>query len=123
MRHRVVSPGSSALPEQSPSARGAAHGAGRDGWADVLATMESDTADAEHPTGRAAHAAWAPPADLGALPAMFRSRADRLVRAQQRAIASLEERMLVTGRHLAALDSIPSPRQSGGPAAYLDVTG
>lgn len=88
--------------------------------------MERDVADVEHPTGRAARAAgtgWAPPVGLGALPATFRPRADRLVRAQQRAIATLEERMLVTGRHLAALDSIPSPRRSGGPAAYLDVTG
>lgn len=105
----------------APSAPG--HRAEHDGWADVLATMEREIAESGNPAPHAAHAAWLPPADLGVLPTMFRSRADGILRAQQRAIAALEEQMLVTGRHLAALDSIPSESPSSRPPAYLDVTG
>lgn len=99
------------------------HRAEHDAWADVLATMEREIAESGDPASHASHVAWLPPADLGVLPVMFRSRADRILRAQQRAIAALEERMLMTGRHLAALDSIPSGSPSSRPPAYLDVTG
>jgi hypothetical protein len=99
----------------------AAHRAPHDGWADVLATMEHDLRDSTSPSIDAAHA-WQLPADLGPLPVIVRGRAERLLRAQQRAITALEKRMLVTGRHLAALDSIPS-RSSSAVSAYLDVTG
>ena len=104
----------------APTAPG--HRAEHDGWADVLATMERAIAESDNPASHSAHTAWLPPADLGVLPTMFRSRADRVLRAQQRAIAALEEQMLVTGRHLAALGAIPS-ETSSRPPAYLDVTG
>jgi hypothetical protein len=111
----VASPESSALPEYG------AHRARHDGWADVLATMEHDL-DTSAPLTRAAHAVWTLPDDLGALPEELRSRAAGLRGSQQRAIDALEQRMLLTGRHLAALDSIPRV-ESTGIAAYLDVTG
>jgi hypothetical protein len=85
--------------------------------------MEHDLRESATPTVQAAHVAWEAPEDLGVLPEMFRERAERLVQAQQRAIESLEQRMLMTGRHLAVLDIIPARVTSSGNAAYLDVTG
>lgn len=76
-------------------------------------------------TWRDGYDQWKLSADLGQMPLVFRSRAVRLLDAQRAAIRDLEERMRVTGRHLAALDSIPSVNTGGAsaPAAYLDVTG
>ena len=101
--------------------------AAHDNWVDVLAAMEATIASSLRPDTtlgleRAAHVGWPLPEGIGPLPETLRPRADRLVREQQRTIHDLEDRMRVTGRHLAALESIPSPR-SGGPSAYLDVTG
>ncbi|MHC5798044.1 hypothetical protein ACVXZ4_17995 [Lacisediminihabitans sp. FW035] len=98
------------------------HRARHDGWSDVLATMEHDLDDSRGALAHAAHSEWSLPADLGSLPDELRSRAESLLHSQQRAIDALEERMLLTGRHLAALDSIPRVA-STGTAAYLDVTG
>ena len=100
-----------------------AHRARYDGWADVLATMEHDLDASGGILAHAAHAMWMLPRDLGDLPDELRSRAEMLLGSQQRTIDALEQRMLLTGRHLAALDSIPARVASSGTAAYLDVTG
>jgi len=110
------------LPDLGSPPADRAHRARHDGWADVLATMEHDVDTSRGTLARSAHADWTLPAGLGDLPAELRSRAEGLVGSQQRAIDALEERMLLTGRHLAALDSIPRV-DPAGTAAYLDVTG
>jgi hypothetical protein len=117
-----VSPGSSALPELGSRRPDPSHRARHDGWADVLATMKHDLDASGRAFTHASHADWALPQDLGDLPSELRSRAANLLGSQQRAIDALEHRMLLTGRHLAALDSIPRVA-STGTAAYLDVTG
>ena len=85
--------------------------------------MEHDLDTSDGALARAAHADWSLPPDLGELPAELRARAESLIGSQQRAIDALEQRMLVTGRHLAALSSIPARITGTGTAAYLDVTG
>jgi len=111
------------LPELDSRGPDSSHRARHDGWADVLATMEHDLDASRRALTHAAHADWTLPDDLGDLPGELRSRAASLLGAQERAIAALEQRMLLTGRHLAALDSIPARLASSGCAAYLDVTG
>lgn len=85
--------------------------------------MEHDLEASHGSLAHAAHSEWSLPTELGELPAELRSRAESILGSQQRAIDALEERMLLTGRHLAALDSIPARVTSAGTAAYLDVTG
>ncbi len=85
--------------------------------------MEHDLDAPGNGLTHAAHADWSLPNNLGDLPGELRSRAASVLGAQGRAIAALEQRMLLTGRHLAALDSIPTRVDSSGNAAYLDVTG
>lgn len=111
------------LPELGSRGPDSSHRARHDGWADVLATMEHDLDASDRGLTHAAHADWTLPDDLGDLPGGLRSRAARLLGAQELAIAALEQRMLLAGRHLAALDSIPARLTSPGGAAYLDVTG
>lgn len=111
------------MPDPGSRVTDPAHRARHDGWIDVLATMEHDLTASGGPLAHAAHADWTLPRDLGDLPGELRSRAERLLGTQQHAIAALEQRMLLTGRHLAALDSIPARVASSGSAAYLDVTG
>ncbi|MET4705669.1 hypothetical protein [Frigoribacterium sp. UYMn621] len=111
------------MPEFGTPRPDAAHRARHDGWADVLATMEHDLDSSDGALTHAAHANWTLPDELGELPQELRSRAASLLGAQKLAIDALEQRMLLTGRHLAALDSIPARGSSSGTAAYLDVTG
>jgi hypothetical protein len=85
--------------------------------------MEHDLDTSVGMPTHAAHADWTLPEHLGDLPEELRSRAASLLGCQQRAIDELEQRMLLTGRHLAALDSIPARVAFPGSAAYLDVTG
>ena len=91
--------------------------------------MEHDAhaSGAAHASGGAvddaATAGWVLPSGLGDLPEELRQRAQALLGQQQRSIDALEQRMLVTGRHRAALDSIPARVAETGTAAYLDVTG
>ena len=106
-----------------PDLGSSAHRARHNGWADVLATMEHDLDASGGMLAHAAHAMWTLPRDLGDLPGELRSRAEMLLGSHQRAIDALEQRMLLTGRHLAALDSIPARGSPSGTAAYLDVTG
>jgi hypothetical protein len=118
-----VSPGNSALPDFGSRVTDPAHLARHDGWVGVLATMEHDLNASGGMLAHAAHTDWTLPRDLGDLPGELRSRAERLLATQQHAMKELEQRMLLTGRHLAALDSIPARVTSSGTAAYLDVTG
>ncbi len=85
--------------------------------------MEHDLDSSDRTLAHSAHSEWTLPAHLGELPPELRSRAEGILGSQLRAIDALEERMLLTGRHLAALDSIPTRGASSGTAAYLDVTG
>ena len=85
--------------------------------------MEHDLDASAGAIAHAAHAGWTLPRDLGDLPGELRFRAELLLGTQQHAIAALEQRMLLTARHLAALDNIPARVASFGSAAYLDVTG
>jgi hypothetical protein len=111
------------LPEFGSRGPDPSHRARYDGWVGVLATMEGDLVASGAQSLHAAQAGWAIPEHLGDLPGELRSRAASVLGSQQRAIAALEQRMLLTGRHLAALDSIPARVASSEGAAYLDVTG
>jgi hypothetical protein len=111
------------LPDLGSRRPDPAHLARHDGWADVLATMEHDLDASVGMPPHAAHADWTLPEHLGDLPEELRSRAASLLGCQQRAIDALEQRILLAGRHLAALASIPARVASSGTAAYLDVTG
>jgi len=110
------------LPDFGARSKDPSHRARHDGWADVLATMEHDLDQSGGSFAHAAHVDWTLPRELGDIPSELRPRAEGLLASQRRAIASLEMRMQLTGRHLAALDSIPRVASSGA-AAYLDVTG
>ncbi|MES2093317.1 MAG: hypothetical protein V4531_05835 [Actinomycetota bacterium] len=111
------------MPDLGPPTPGPSHRARPDRWTEVLATMEHDLRAVDGPISHAAHVDWSLPHDLGDLPPELRSRAASVLGSQQRAIDALEQRMLLTGRHLAALDSIPAGFASAKNAAYLDVTG
>jgi len=89
-----------------------------------MAALEESTAtalDPEAATDAAAHAAWTPPTNLGQLPIHLRERAMHLLAEQRESVRNLEELYRETGRHLAAVRSVPqmSHRQS----VYLDVEG
>lgn len=96
---------------------------------DVLATMERDAQAFGGAVAHTANADWSPPArwslpsGLTDLPAELRVSAEIVLASQQRAIDALEQQMVVAGRHLTALESIPSRVASAGTAAYLDVVG
>ncbi len=111
------------MPDLGPPSGGPSHRARPDGWTEVLAGMEHDLRSVDGPISHAAHADWSLPPDLGDLPPELRSRAASVLGSQRRAIVVLEQRMLLAGRHLAALDSIPAGFASAKTAAYLDVTG
>jgi predicted RNA-binding Zn ribbon-like protein len=95
-----------------------------DSWDDVMSALEDDVRTAtsvDETTDAAAHAAWTPPNHLGALPLHLRERAEQLLAEQRESIRNLEELYRETGRHLAAVRSVP--RQADGRSVYLDVTG
>jgi len=95
-----------------------------DSWADVMAALESGTASAlevDEQADAPAHAAWTPPTHLGPLPRHLRERAEHLLAVQRESIRNLEELYRETGRHLAAVKSVP--RQADGQSVYLDVSG
>jgi len=95
-----------------------------DSWTDVMATLESGTAsvlEVDEVTDAPAHAAWTPPTHLGPLPLHLRERAEHLLAVQRESIRNLEELYRETGRHLAAVKSVP--RQADGQSVYLDVSG
>ena len=95
-----------------------------DSWADVIWALEHDShsaLDLDSMTDAPAHAAWTPPTHLGPLPLHLRERAEHLLAVQRESIRNLEELYRETGRHLAAVKSVP--RQADGQSVYLDVSG
>jgi hypothetical protein len=97
-----------------------------DRWASVLADLEASlaesvsmvtTVDEAVPPARV----WVIPEVLGDLPVSLRGRAERALRAHEGAIERLEYARTATGRHLAALRSVPAHGDGG--SVYLDVTG
>jgi hypothetical protein len=87
-------------------------------WSALLDELERDTVNA----GAREGTPWRPPTDLGPLPAELLARAQELAAAQTHALAALEEEKTSTGRHLAALRSLPQHRNETGPV-YLDASG
>ena len=95
-----------------------------DSWDEVMSALEHEALlalDPEPSTDAAAHVAWTPPTYLGPLPLHLRDQAERLLADQRQSIRNLEEMHRETGRHLAAVRSVP--RQSDGQSVYLDVSG
>jgi hypothetical protein len=95
-----------------------------DDWADVMSALEAvndastrldDVSDA------ADEGSWAPPTHLGPMPGWLRERAERLLADQRESIRTLGELHRETGRHLAAVRAVPTPRD--GQSVYLDVSG
>jgi hypothetical protein len=96
-----------------------------DEWEDVLDRLEADL-DAVERRLRDPHAPvvepWPLPTDLGPLPERLVRRALALSERQETLAGLLEQRRTTTGRHLAAVRSVPGPRLRT-PAVYLDVEG
>jgi hypothetical protein len=95
-----------------------------DDWADAIAALEAaaDSGTAFDATGdAAADPAWTAPTHLGPLPAELRDRAERLLARQRASLLDLDDLHRETGRHLAAVRAVPSPRE--GQSVYLDVSG
>jgi len=95
-----------------------------DSWAEVMAELElsvETASNTDRATDAAAHVAWTPPTHLGPLPLHLRDQAERLLADQRESIRNLEEMHRETGRHLAAVRSVP--RQADGQSVYLDVSG
>jgi hypothetical protein len=67
-------------------------------------------------------AVWRAPEGLGPLPADLEERARGIAARQRRAIESVQDARLTVSRHLAALRTVPAPRQTDR-SVYLDVTG
>jgi predicted RNA-binding Zn ribbon-like protein len=95
-----------------------------DSWAEVMAALEAANASAtrlDEAGDDAADAPWTAPTHLGPMPSELRERADRLLADQRASIRNLEDLHRETGRHLAAVRAVPSPRD--GQSVYLDVSG
>ena len=93
-------------------------------WDEAIAALEFEALEAldpEPPVTTAAHVAWTPPTHLGPLPLHLRAQAERVLAEQRQSVRTLAEMRLETGRHLAALRSVP--RQSTGQPVYLDIAG
>jgi hypothetical protein len=88
-------------------------------WPTILDEMEADLARALDP-GTAD--GWVPPADAGSIPPHLFERAERVLGAQQRAIARLTSEQEGVAQHLAALRTVP-PAGATGQSVYLDVVG
>ncbi|NUP73443.1 MAG: hypothetical protein HOQ07_02115 [Sinomonas sp.] len=93
-------------------------------WDELLDRLASDLAAAERQLSDPEAPAvdrWTPPTHLGALPERLVERAMGLVSRQAEVAARLDAARTTAGRHLAAVQSIPSPRPTG--ALYVDVRG
>jgi hypothetical protein len=94
-------------------------------WEVVLDRLEADL-DAVERSFRDGHAPvvepWSLPSGLGPLPERLARRALALSERQDTLAVLLEQRRTTTGRHLAAVRSVPAPH-SAMPAVYLDVEG
>jgi hypothetical protein len=94
-----------------------------DDWVAAIAALEAATGvTVSEAIGDAtADAAWTAPTHLGPLPDQLRERAERLLARQRASLRDLDDLHRETGRHLAAVRAVPSPRE--GQSVYLDVSG
>jgi hypothetical protein len=99
------------LPELDPN---------RSAWDAVLTELELAVDGAAE--GDTNLESWTPPLPPAELPSDFVERAQRILERQRMAIDSLQQARASVGRHLAAVDAVPS-RISHSPSAYLDVLG
>ena len=93
-------------------------------WDEAIDALEFEALEAldpEPPVSTAAHVVWTPPTHLGPLPLHLRERAERVLAEQRQSVRTLAEMRLETGRHLAALRSVP--RQATGQPVFLDTAG
>ena len=92
-------------------------------WTALLDQLEADVAAVER--GDVLNLEpWHPPVNFPTLPVELGDRARSIVRRQRAAIARAFSEKARVGRHLHAVDSVPTFRgTTSGPAAYLDVTG
>jgi len=82
------------------------------------ANLNSPGSNSAVPVGQV----WTPPSGLGPLPAHLEVRARALLSATSNVRATLALRHFDVGRHLAAVQSVPSAASSR-PPVYLDVAG
>jgi hypothetical protein len=97
----------------------------RQGWLEVLESMETDLANDRilldsgilptQPT------AWEPPQHLGPIPIALRERASGILGELGESARRLTELKTSTGQQLTAVRSIPSARAQT--SVYLDITG
>lgn len=87
-------------------------------WSAALDDLERELDWAE----QADRDVWTPPVGLGTLPAELVERATRILAAQRAAIARVDDERRDTGRHLAALRTVPSTTDAAA-SVYLDVAG
>jgi hypothetical protein len=87
----------------------------------ALEALSASATDLDSVGDAAADAPWTPPTHLGPMPGELRERAERLLAEQQDSMRNLEDLHRETGRHLAAVRAVPSPRD--GQSVYLDVSG
>ena len=100
---------------------------GRDdsGWDSFLTRLELELAEMLAESTEDANPiiqVWTPPSGLGPLPAHLEVRARALLSATSNVRATLALRHFDVGRHLAAVQSVPSAASSR-PPVYLDVAG
>ena len=97
----------------------------RQGWLEVLESMEADLASDRMLLDRGIvptqPTAWEPPQHLGPIPIALRERASGILGRLEQSAQRLNELRITTGQQLAAVRSIPSPRAEQ--SVYLDVTG
>lgn len=87
------------------------------GWEAVLDRLEADI----HLAFAGESSGWAPPADLGPIPAELTDRALQILSARHEAELMLAEKQSTVARHLNAVDSIPDSKAR--PRQLLDVQG
>jgi hypothetical protein len=97
-------------------------------WVGILEAMEDELERSialvrrgQHEEAFAPAAAFAPPVDAGPIPAELVERAQHILEAQQVAIERVDVARRTTGRHLAAMRSVPPHR--GERSVYLDISG
>lgn len=101
----------------------------RAGWLRLLAELEAELSVAARTDplaveddGRTPASGWSAPEQLGPLPADLADRARLLLDAEREVIRELADLQRRTGRHLAAVRSVPAAARTEQ-SVYLDVTG
>lgn len=97
-------------------------------WVGILEAMEAELEHSnalvrrgQHEDALAPTGSFAPPSDAGPIPAELAEHAQHILEAQHEAIDRVEVARRTTGRHLAAMRSVPPHR--GDHAVYLDISG